>query len=372
MRKERQWGWPGCDAGASSGGPAWQPLAEFSDAIVVKPDGWHDVAEMFQFTPDGGFDPRLIAAFGPPRREPSADSALDRHIAASAQWALEEAMLQLTAAASRLTGERRLCLAGGVALNCVANGRTVRQGLFDEIFIQPAAGDDGTALGNALLGISMLADRPPSWIFRSPYLGRTYDDDEIAEELSSAGAAVTVEFPPDVPACLAEDLAAGRIVALFTGGSEYGPRALGHRSILCDSRSAAMKDYVNARVKHREPFRPFAPLVLEERAAEYFDLAVPSPYMLLAADVLRPDEIPAVTHFDGTARVQTVSARQEPFLHAVLSRYADRTGVPVLLNTSFNDQEPIVETPADAMRCFLGTGIDVLYLAGRRVIKAVP
>lgn len=115
-----------------------------------------------------------------------------------------------------------------------------------------------------------------------------------------------------------------------------------------------------------------APLVLEERAAEYFDLAVPSPYMLLAADVLRPDEIPAVTHFDGTARVQTVSARQEPFLHAVLSRYADRTGVPVLLNTSFNDQEPIVETPADAMRCFLGTGIDVLYLAGRRVIKAVP
>jgi carbamoyltransferase len=347
----------------------WAPLAEFENAIAVKPDGWHSVSEMFQFTADGGFHPGLVRAFGPPRRAPRPGEPLDRHIAASAQWALEEAMLALAFAAHRLTGEQRLCLAGGVALNCVANERILREGPFSELFIQPAAGDDGAALGNALLGIAMLTRHPPGWVFGSPYLGRTYSGAEIDRALCEVAGEVSVQTPADLPETAAADIAAGRIVAMFRGGAEYGPRALGHRSILCDPRLPWMKDHLNAKVKHREAFRPFAPMVTCERAAEYFALGAASPYMLLAAAVRRPGDIPAVTHVDGSARVQTVSAAAEPFLHAVISAFGRLTGVPVLLNTSFNDREPIVETPADALRCFLRTGIDVLYLADRRVTK---
>ena len=348
----------------------WAPLVEFDSAIAIKPDGWHNVSEVFQFTADAGFHHGLTSAFGERRAEPRPDQALDRHIAASAQYVLEGAMLRLAAAAYRLTGESRLCLAGGVALNCVANGRILREGPFGELFIQPAAGDDGAALGNALLGLSVTGIRQPDWTFRSPYLGRTYTDDDIDTALCAVSRRVIVRDTDDRPEEVAEDIAAGRIVAVFRGGCEFGPRALGHRSILCDPRQPGMKDHLNKRVKHRESFRPFAPMVLEERAVEYFDLPIASPYMLLAAAVRQPDVIPAVTHVDGSARVQTVSRDGEPFLHAVISSFMARTRVPVLLNTSFNDQEPIVETPADALRCFLRTGIDVLYLAGRRVVRA--
>jgi carbamoyltransferase len=348
----------------------WAPLDDFKDAIVVEPDGSHQVCEMFQFDADGAFSPRLTSAFGMPRRRPVPDVTLDRHIAASAQWAIEEAILQLADVASRRTGESRLCLAGGVALNCVANGRVLREGSFEELFIQPAAGDDGTALGNAQLGFEMLTGRSADWVFRSAHLGRTYSEHDITAALDRFGCDVLVTRPPDVPDALAADIADGRIVALFRGGCEYGPRALGHRSILCDPRTSGMTDQLNMRVKHREPFRPFAPIVLEESASYYFDLGVPSPYMLLAASVLQPDAVPAITHVDGSARVQTVNRSQDPFLYAVVSRFADRTGVPVVLNTSFNDQEPIVETPLDALRCFLSTGIDMLYLGDRCVEKA--
>jgi carbamoyltransferase len=268
-----------------------------------------------------------------------------------------------------LTGQSRLCLAGGVALNCVANGRILAEGPFDALFVQPAAGDDGAALGNALLGIQRLTGRPASWQFGSPYLGRSYRDEEINDAVLRAGDRVIVETPDDLAPRIADDIAAGRIVAVFRGGCEYGPRALGHRSILCDPRPTWMKDHVNARVKHREAFRPFAPMVLQERAAEYFAPHVASPYMLLTATVLHPDLLPGITHVDGSARVQTVSREQELFLHEVISRFSDRTGLPVLLNTSFNDQEPIVETPDDAITCFCDTGIDVLYLEGLRVTK---
>ncbi|MGW5456700.1 carbamoyltransferase family protein [Nocardia sp. NPDC003979] len=347
----------------------WGPLKEFVDAIDVRPDGTHRVSDIFQFTEDGGFHPELVAAFGEPRQHPTPDEPLDRHIAASAQWALEEAILQLAHIAHRLTGEHRLCLAGGVALNCVANARILRETPFLDLFVQPAAGDDGTALGNALLGAHRLDGHWPQWNFESPYLGRTYQPAEIEKALSEVQGKVRVRIADDPALDLATDIADGKIVALFRQGSEFGPRALGHRSILCDPRQAEMKDSVNRRVKHREAFRPFAPMVRQEDYPHFFDLTVPSPYMLLASDVLRPDLVPAITHVDGSARVQTVSTEQEPFLHSAIGHFADLTGVPVLLNTSFNDQEPIVEHPRDALRCFLGTGIDVLYLEQHRITK---
>jgi carbamoyltransferase len=347
----------------------WAPLSQFKDAILVSADGGHRVSEVFQFTAEGGHHPSLIDAFGPPRPKAQPGNTLDRHIAASAQWALEEAMLELARAAGRLTGERCLCLAGGVALNCVANSRILHEGPFNELFIQPAAGDDGTALGNALLGTKMLTGRGTSWKFENAYLGRDYTAGEVMAVLEQHADRVRVERPDAVADAAAEDIAAGRITAVFRGGAEYGPRALAHRSILADPRLPWMKDHLNERVKHRESFRPFAPMVLDERAARYFDLSSASPYMLLAADVLCPEAVPAITHVDGSARVQTVGRDSEPFLHAMISAFERRTGVAVLLNTSFNDQEPIVETPEDAMRCFLDTGIDVLYLDGHRVLK---
>ncbi|WP_405135481.1 carbamoyltransferase [Nocardia sp. NBC_01388] len=347
----------------------WRPLKEFVDAIDVRADGTHSVSGIFQFTADGAFHPDLISAFGEPRPHPTPDEALDRHIAASAQWALEEAIVQLARIVHRLTGEQRLCLAGGVALNCVANARILRETPFLDLFVQPAAGDDGTALGNALLGAHRLdGDRQP-WRFDSPYLGQSYQPAEIEQALSEVHGKVHARIADDLAREVAADIAEGKIVALFRHGAEFGPRALGHRSILCDPRQAGMKDAVNRRVKHREAFRPFAPMVRQQDYSEFFDLRVPSPYMLLAADVLRPDLVPAITHVDGSARVQTVNAAQEPFLHTVIGHFASLTGVPVLLNTSFNDQEPIVETPQDALRCFLGTGIDVLYLEQHRITK---
>lgn len=348
----------------------WAPLDQFKDAIIVHPDGSHSIADAFQFTADGGFHPDLTGEFGPARAAADPDFVLDRHIAASAQWALEEAMIEMTRFAAHRTGERRLCLAGGVALNCVANGRILREGPFEEIFIQPAAGDDGTALGNALLGIEMLTPGRPQWVFTRAYLGREYSPAEIASALDQVADRIVVESPADPAAALVEDVAAGLICALFRGGAEYGPRALGHRSILCDPRQPEMKDHLNTQVKHRESFRPFAPMVLEEYADEYFDLAVKSPYMLLAADVRKPCKIPAITHVDGSARVQTVG-RDEPFLRRAIELFGARTGVPMLLNTSFNDQEPIVETPDDALRCMLSTGIDVLYIGDLRLSKPV-
>jgi carbamoyltransferase len=281
-------------------------------------------------------------------------------------------VLDLASAAHRLTGERRLCYAGGVALNCVANGRLLREGPFDEIFIQPAASDDGTALGCALLGwqeFDSESHGAGAWTCASPFLGRTYGDADVAGALRTDDAGMDTSEPQNLAAAIATDIASGEIVALFRGGSEFGPRALGHRSILCDARHAWMRDHLNAAVKHREPFRPFAPIVQEERMSEFFELGAPSPYMVFAARVRRPDVIPAVTHVDGTARVQTVTRAQDELIWSLLHELDILTGVPVVLNTSFNDRGPIVETPKEAVRCFLGTSIDVLYLEGRRVVK---
>ncbi len=274
------------------------------------------------------------------------------------------------------TGAKNLCLAGGVALNCVANGRLLEETPFEEIFIQPAAGDDGIALGCALWGHLEKAGGRRTRTRTSVYLGRTYGDDVIASALSTRLARTVTKRRrvADPARHAAKALADGRVLGWFQGGSEFGPRALGNRSILADPRDPDMKDRVNARVKHRQGFRPFAPAVLAERAEEFFEGEAESPYMLLVKRVRpdRRDAVPAITHVDGTARVQTVRREDNPRFHALISAFAEITGVPLVLNTSFNVRgQPIVETPDEALETFLGCGLDLLLMHDHVIEKRV-
>lgn len=265
------------------------------------------------------------------------------------------------------TGAKNLCIAGGVALNCVANGRIVREAGYDNVWIQPAAGDDGIAIGCAYYGHLAIQKKPRSFVMQHAYLGAPYNDQQ--GEIAAKKWVVNRQVfdGPDQSICreTAKLLAEEKVVGWFQGRSEFGPRALGNRSILADPRNPAMKDVLNARVKHRQAFRPFAPIVLAERASEVFEGEEDSPFMLLAKNVAPEwrDRVPAIVHVDGTARVQTVRREHNERLYLLLKEFEALTGVPVLLNTSFNIRgEPIVETPADAMKCFLSTGIDYLAL----------
>ena len=272
------------------------------------------------------------------------------------------------------TGAKNLCIAGGVGLNCVANGRLARESGFDNVWIQPASGDDGIAIGCALYGHLHLQKKPRSYVMTHAFLGRSYDDNDVDAALTKGLTRyeTAARRSEDICAEAAKLLADGSVIGWFQGRSEFGPRALGNRSILADPRSASMKDTLNARVKHRQAFRPFAPIVLEERAADIFEGEGDSPFMLLAARV-RPewrDRIPAIVHVDGTARLQTVTKDTNERLYQLLKEFEALTGVPVLINTSFNVKgEPIVETPRDAIDCFLSTGIDVLILHETLVTK---
>ncbi len=305
-------------------------------------------------------------------------------------------MLRMARTAHRKTGLDRLCMAGGVALNAVANGRIVREGPFREVWIQPAAGDAGGALGVAQLAWHRHLRQPRSVTpgkdtMKGARLGPAFDDDAIERVLRDAGATYERIAGDDLPERVAALLADGAIVGWFDGRMEFGPRALGARSILADPRSPAMQSHMNLRIKHRESFRPFAPCVLAEHAHEWFEIGE-SPYMLVVAPV-RPERriqsastegrwgigllnvprsgIPAVTHVDHSARVQTVRAEEHPRLHALLGAFHALTGCPVLVNTSFNVRgEPIVCTPADAWRCFLGTSIDYLVLGSFLLARA--
>jgi carbamoyltransferase len=274
------------------------------------------------------------------------------------------------------TGARNLCIAGGVGLNCVANGRIVREAGFDNVWIQPAAGDDGIAIGCAYYGHLNLLKRPRSFVMDDAYLGIRYTGDAEREALERWLARLETKrtVSSDICADTARLLAEGNVFGWFQGRSEFGPRALGNRSILADPRAAGMKDKLNKRVKHRQAFRPFAPVVVAERAGEIFEGEEESPFMLLAKRV-RPawrDKIPAVVHVDGTARVQTLREHQNPRLFRLLKAFEAITGVPVLVNTSFNVKgEPIVETPRDAVDCFLATGIDYLALHDTLISKTV-
>jgi carbamoyltransferase len=334
---------------------------------------------------------------GPPRRPESRLTQKEMDLAASLQVVTEEALLRMARHVHRVTGSRNLCLAGGVALNCVANGRIAREGPFDAIWIQPAAGDAGGALGAALFLHHQLLDRPrtpePCDSQGGSLLGPSYSDAQIERFLRSVEAPYQ-SYDSDEELCeaIAAQLAEGKVVGWFQGRMEFGPRALGARSILGDPRDPAMQSTMNLKIKYRESFRPFAPSVLAERAGEYFELpdGQDSPYMLLVAPVTPekrvpppPGEaalwgidklkaprsvIPAVTHVDHSARIQTVDQR-DPLFRRLLQAFERRTGCPVLINTSFNVRgEPIVATPADAYRCFRATQIDVLAL-GRQVLR---
>jgi carbamoyltransferase len=297
-----------------------------------------------------------------PRREPGGE-LLDEHadLAASVQLRLEEVLLELAEWLHRRTGQPRLSMAGGVALNCVANTRLHAEGPFDEIWVQPAAGDAGTALGAALQLAAELGQ--PAAPMPDAGLGRGWADDELRRWLDSAR--LPYERPADVAAATAEALAADQIVAWFQGRAEYGPRALGHRSLLAHPGRAANLERLNE-VKGREQFRPIAPMVLADRAGELFGRGpVPSPYMLFVHDVAPEwrERIPAVTHVDGTARIQTVDPAGEPLLARMLEEFDARTGLPVVVNTSLNTAgRPMVDDPRDALECFGSSPIDLLVI----------
>jgi carbamoyltransferase len=334
---------------------------------------------------------KFDALFGGPPRDPSAPIE-QRHmdLAASIQAVLEEAVLRLTRALAAETGVRDLCLAGGVALNCVANGKVLREGRFRRIWIQPAAGDAGGALGAALAAYHLYRAQPREISpggdsMRGAYLGPSFPQNEIEDRLRRAGARFEVLDEQRLSETSVDALVREQTLGWFQGRMEFGPRALGARSILADARSARMQSALNLKIKHRESFRPFAPSVLREDAREWFELDTDSPYMLLTASVapsrlreLSEEEqrlrgldklkavrsvVPAVTHVDCSARIQTVDRETNPRYHALLSLLKQRTGCPVLVNTSFNVRgEPIVCTPEDALRCFLNTELDALAI----------
>jgi carbamoyltransferase len=327
------------------------------------------------------YPPRMTRALGPARLRDEPVTQRHMDIAAALQEALEEAVLHMLRHLRRETGERHLCLAGGVALNCSMNGRIARSGLFDGVYVHPSAHDSGTALGAALYGYHNLGGRPRKRLGarRSIYLGPGYRAEEIDAAVEQSAMKITHSKPADLARFIAAQIAAGKVVGWYQGRMEWGPRALGNRSILADARRDDMKDIVNHAVKLREGFRPFAPACLDEQVRDWFDMTgLPerdgSPYMLFVMPVAddKRERIPAVTHVDGSARVQTVTREGNPRFHALLTAFHELTGVPVVLNTSFNVKgEPIVNTPADAIRCFLNTQIDLLVL-GDTVVEKRP
>jgi carbamoyltransferase len=342
---------------------------------------------------------RFHALFGGPPRRPD-ELLTQRHmdLAASIQAVTEEVILRMTRALARENGSRNLCLAGGVALNCVANGKVLRDAAFDDLWIQPAAGDAGGAVGAAYAAYYGLTEDPRvrhngADGMSGAYLGPDYADAQIMDRLTAAGARFDRLDDEEIVMRVAAALASGDAVGWFQGRMEFGPRALGNRSILGDPRAVDMQKNLNLKVKYRESFRPFAPSVLAEDAADWFDIPVASPYMMLVADVaacrrremtaaeralfgidklnVPRSEIPAVTHVDYSARVQTVHKDTNPRYHALLREFKRLTGCPVLVNTSFNVRgEPIVNTPEDAFRCFMGCDIDVLAIGNAYVEKS--
>ncbi|MFT3812461.1 MAG: carbamoyltransferase [Acidovorax sp.] len=332
---------------------------------------------------------------GPPRDPESVPTQRDMDLAASIQVVTEEVVLKLARQLQKETGADYLCMAGGVALNCVANGRLLREGIFKDIWIQPAAGDAGGALGAAYAAYHTY--RKQSRVYaagrdqmQGSLLGPRYEQASIIEKLDELGAHYTVMESEDLYDTVAELLAHEEVVGWFQNRMEFGPRALGARSIIADPRSRAMQSQLNLKIKFRESFRPFAPAVKEDAVGRYFQLDRPSPYMLLVAQVhediqIQPEQsldglaqlhqirssIPAVTHVDYSARVQTVSENSNPEFHHLLSAFERRTGCAVLVNTSFNVRgEPIVCTPEDAFRCFMGTDMDCLVLGNVLLSKA--
>jgi len=373
----------------------------FDNLIDIKQDGsfrldmsYFDYCTGLTMT-NAKFD-KLFGA--PPRKPEHLLTQREMDLAASIQAVTEEVVLRLTRTVAAETGMENLCLAGGVALNCVANGRVLRDGCFRNLWIQPAAGDAGGALGAALCGY-YLNQRQPRNLgggaldgMKGSYLGPSFGQQDIEQRLRAVGARFHVLDDAGIVDACAEALAEGKALGWFHGRMEFGPRALGGRSILGDARSPTMQSVLNLKVKYRESFRPFAPSVLREDVADWFELDTDSPYMLLVADVLGNrritmtqeqqalfgieklniprSEIPAVTHIDYSARIQTVHRETNPRYHALIAKFKEITGCPVIVNTSFNVRgEPIVGSPEDAFRCFMGTEIERLAVGNCLLLK---
>lgn len=336
---------------------------------------------------------------GPPRKAESSIGQKEMDLAAAVQLVIEEAMLRLARHIRKTTGEKNLCMAGGVALNCVGNGKIIKEGIFDKYFIQPAAGDAGGALGAALFLWYQFLDKQRTSdnqndIQKGSLLGPQFRNEDICKYLNRIGAKYhSFQTQDELFDRLVELLGEEKVIGLFQGRMEFGPRALGCRSIIGDARSKKMQSIMNLKIKFRESFRPFAPIVLEEYAREYFDLEDPSPYMLRVGNVvpsrrrqMTEDEeklwgieklhvprsdIPAVTHVDYSARVQTVNAKRNPPLHQLMTKFHEKTGCAVLVNTSFNVRgEPIVCHLEDAFQCFIHTGMDALVLENQLLLKS--
>ncbi|HWE16110.1 MAG TPA: carbamoyltransferase [Hyphomicrobiaceae bacterium] len=379
---------------------------KYADLILdklmdLKQDGsfWLDQSYFNYATGLTMTSPKFHKLFGGPPRDPETLlTQREMDLAASVQKVTEEVMLRMTRNVARSYGVKNLCLAGGVALNCVANGKVLRDGVFENIWVQPAAGDAGGSVGAALAAYHQHFKQPrrvngaPDGM-QGSYLGPEFPQAEIEQRLAAAGARFAVVSEPELLQRTCDALEAGHAVGWFQGRMEFGPRALGARSILGDPRNPEMQKNLNLKIKYRESFRPFAPSVLREDVADYFELDTDSPYMLLVADVKRNrrrpiaaqqealfgidklnvvrSEIPAVTHVDYSARIQTVHAETNPYYHALLSAFKQRTGCPVLVNTSFNVRgEPIVCTPEDAFRCFMGTEMETLVIGNSIMRKS--
>jgi len=324
------------------------------------------------------FSPWLETRLGPARNAGEPLETRHRDVAATLQGALEEVLFEMLNALEKRAGQKVICLAGGVAFNCVANGKIFQRTPFEAVYVQPAAGDGGLAVGAAYYVYHQILGRPREFVMDHAYWGPAFTHEQmraalVTRRVSSSDFRIS-ELPAEemIPVA-AKHIADGRIVGWFQGRMEWGPRALGNRSIVADPRRTEMKEVLNQRIKHREAFRPFAPSILEEAAGEYFERSDPSPFMTLAYPVRREKRalIPAPTHVDGTGRLQTVSRQATPLYWSLIKQFEKLTGIPVVLNTSFNDNEPIVCTPEEAVDCFLRTKMDVLVLGDFLVEKTL-
>jgi carbamoyltransferase len=315
------------------------------------------------------FSDEYESAFGLPRTPGSPITDREEDIASSLQLRLEEVAYHILNHLHEETGLAALGLSGGVAYNSVMNGKILLNTPFRHVFIQPAAGDSGTAVGVCYQIYNELLGQPRSHIMEGAYTGPQFSDNEVQRELDISGLTYETFDDREITRHAARDIADGSVLGWFQGRMEFGPRALGNRSIVVDPRRTDMKDVLNDRIKKREPFRPFAPSILEEYVGDYFEQTHPAPTMLMVYQIKpeRRDEIPAVTHVDGSGRLQTVSRDVNPRYHQLISDFHELTGVPIVLNTSFNENEPIVCTPRDAIDCFLKTRMDVLYIGNSRV-----
>lgn len=336
---------------------------------------WADGVDM---TWDGGspvlgtiYSNAFVDQFGPPRQPCAEMTSTYTDMAASLQAVLEDATLNIVRELHRVTGLSKLCMAGGVALNSTVNGKILKETPIKDLFIQPAANDAGTALGVAYYIYHQALGRPRSFVMNHAYTGPGFVNGTIEDALRRANLSYDTHDDESIVAITARLLSQGKVVGWFQGDMEWGPRALGNRSILADPRRAGMKDILNARVKHREAFRPFAPSVLEEAVGDYFDQTYPEPFMIKVYGVLerRRGEIPAATHVDGTGRLQTVARDVNPRYWHLINEFRNLTGVPVVVNTSFNENEPIVCRPEEAIECFLRTRMDALVLGNCLVTR---